>query len=160
MPESLVPLPRLSMPPDSPLATRNSRHPITEAGFDTIVRNLEDAYQRQQREDRSLGTVRFEGLEMPEGLTRPAQKVVRVTPSHETWTVYFDPETHLPTFVQAVSGSGELLERCLFRDPILSPPELASADAFDPDARWGPPKGLFQRLARTGASAEKEATTR
>ncbi len=31
---------RLSMPVDSPMVLRNSRHSITEAGLDTIVENL------------------------------------------------------------------------------------------------------------------------
>jgi Protein of unknown function (DUF1571) len=158
MPESVVPLPRLSMPPDSPLAMRNSRHPINEAGFDTILENLELSYQGNLRADRARGLIRYEGLEVPEGLSQPCHKLVRVTPTNETWTVYLDPQTHLPASVQAVSGQGELLERFTFRDPILNLPELAKADAFDPDARWGPSKGFFSRLA--GATTAADSTTR
>jgi hypothetical protein len=160
MGESLVPLPRLSMPPDSPLATRNSRHRITEAGFDTVIHNLEEAYQRSERADMSLGQLRYEGLETPNGSTKPCHKIVRVTPTNETWTVFIDPDTHFPTSVQAVSQAGELLDRFSFGEPTANPPELAKAEAFDPDARWGPSKGLFQRLARTGAEPAKETATR
>ena len=40
MANSPFPMPRMSIAVDSPLAMRNSRHPITEAGFDTILDNL------------------------------------------------------------------------------------------------------------------------
>ena len=33
-----LPIPRLSIPPDSPMVMKNSRHPITEAGFDSDPR--------------------------------------------------------------------------------------------------------------------------
>ncbi len=36
-------LPRLNLAPDSPMVMRNSRHPITEAGFDSLVEGLENA---------------------------------------------------------------------------------------------------------------------
>ncbi len=160
MPEALVPLPRLAMAPDSPLALRNSRHPITEAGFDTIVENLERSYQGNLRADSSNGLVRYEGLEIPEGLTQACHKLVRVTPTNETWTVYLDPQTHLPASVQAVSGKGELLERFTFRDPVLNLPELAKAEAFDPEARWGPSKGLLSRLAGATTAVDPPTRTR
>ena len=41
MADSLLPMPRVTMRPDSPMALRKSRHPITEAGFETIVAQLE-----------------------------------------------------------------------------------------------------------------------
>ena len=47
---------------------------------------------------------------------------------------------------------GELIERYTYRDLRPNPAELASADAFDPDKRWGEPKGLLSRLARAAAS--------
>lgn len=152
-------LPRISIPPDSPLATRNSRHPITEAGYDTIVQKMDEAFRREQANDHSLGMIRYHGLEKPEGFETPCQKVVRVTPTRETWLVYIDPSSHLPVLVQATDGIGELLERYTFRDPTLNPADLAMADAFSPDARWGPSQGLFQRLAR-GSSETKDAKTR
>jgi hypothetical protein len=153
-------LPRLSIPPNGPLATANSRHPITEAGFDTILAKMEDAFERQKKGDNSLGRLRLAGIETPEGVNKPCQKVVRVTPTNETWTVDLDPDTHLPAFVQAVDGNGELLERYVFQVPAPNVSDLVQADAFDPDARWGPAKGLFQRLARAGEAAKKDAVKR
>lgn len=147
-------LPRMSMPPDSPLATRNSRHPITEAGFNTIIQNMDEAFRRQQANDFSLGRIRYDGRETPDGFDLPCEKVVRVSPTRETWVVYIHPTTHLPALVQATDGNGELLERFVFRDPTFNPPDLALAQAFDPDSRWGPSKGLFQRLARGASETE------
>lgn len=160
MAPTLVPLPRLSMAPDSPLATRNSRHPITEAGLEPIVANMEDAYAKSLKNDQSRGRLSYEGLVVADGSTTPCHKIVRVTPERETWTVLIDPETHLPVSVQAIAGNGDLLEQYTFREPILDLPELANADAFDPDHRWGPSKGLFQRLARTTPEPDKPTATR
>ena len=38
--------PSMKIPVDSPLVMRNSRHAITEAGFDTIVENLRKSAER------------------------------------------------------------------------------------------------------------------
>ena len=78
------------------------------------------------------------------GSTRPCHKIVRVTPTGETWVVYLDPETRLPALV---AGDGR--ERrpartlsCSGTRPSTSP-SLPRPSAFDPDARWGPAKGLL-----------------
>ena len=152
MADSVVPVPRLAIPPDSPLAMRNSRHPITEAGFDTILQNIEKPIERAKAGDPSAGKVTYGGMEKPNPLDHPCHKLVRVTPTGETWLVYLDPQTKLPALLQANSASGELLERYVFRDVKLNVAELAQADAFDPTRRWGEPKGLFSRLARGGAA--------
>ena len=153
--------PQLKMAPDSPLATQNSRHPITEAGFDTIVENMEAAVgARRQAAIPPSGKIRYDGLETPETLSMPCHKIVRVTPTNETWIVYLDPETDLPVLVQATAENGDRLEHFVFRDLSFDPADLASADAFSPEARWGPSRGLFQRLARAGtANAETDRIT-
>jgi hypothetical protein len=142
-------VPRLSMAPDSPLALRNSRHPITEAGFDTILQRMEEGARQQSSRVPNADRIVYAGRETPEGYGKPCHKVVRLTSEGETWTVYLDVETQFPALVQAISPRGEVLERYLFRDPTFNPPELASSVAFDPDARWGASKGLLQRLARS-----------
>jgi hypothetical protein len=157
MADSPVPVPRLSLPPDSPLAQSNSRHPITEAGFDTILRNLEHAIALEKAGTPTDGKVTYAGLEQPEGLQRGCHKLVRVTPSGETWVVYLDPGTRLPALVQATASDGSLLERYLFLDPRPNVPELAQADAFDANKRWGPPRGLLSRLVRPAAAGATTA---
>jgi hypothetical protein len=57
--------------------------------------------------------------------------------------------------VQANSSGGDLLERYFFRDVHPDPPELASADAFDPNRRWTASKDLLSRLA--GAAESKKS---
>src|SRR5437764_964824 len=59
MADSAIPLPRLALPPDSPLVLRNSRHPITEAGFETIVRNLEKTIEENKAGDQSHGQISY-----------------------------------------------------------------------------------------------------
>jgi hypothetical protein len=132
---------------------RNSRHPITEAGFDTIIANMEESLRLQASGDKSEGAVAYDGLDQADGLEKPCHKLRRDTPRGERWLVYIDPETHLPALVQATTNGGELLERYVFRDPTFDRAELASKEAFDPDSRWGASKGLLQRFARGVADA-------
>jgi hypothetical protein len=54
--------------------------------------------------------------------------------------------------VQANASGGYLLERYFFRNVHPDPPELASADAFDPNRRWAEAKGLLSRLAEAAES--------
>ncbi len=93
MEDSVIPLPSLSMKPDSPAAMRNSRHPISEAGFHTILQNMELALEHQHPDNSTLDQISYQGLEQPEGLAAPAHKIVRLTPTRETWIVYLDPES-------------------------------------------------------------------
>ncbi len=158
MPNPLMP--RISMAPDGPLAVRSSRHPITEAGYDTIVEGMEKAFAAQQKGDRSYGEMRYAGLQTPPGSTKPCQRIVRVSPAKETWEVYLDPATHLPLYVVAKMANGDLLERHVFGTPKVNPPALASADAFDADARWGEAKSLLSRLSGAALAPEKETRAR
>ena len=47
LPTTTIPLPSMKIPVDSPLVMKNSRHAITEAGFETIIANLQSADGRQ-----------------------------------------------------------------------------------------------------------------
>ena len=55
-----------------------------------------------------------------------------------------------------MDAKGELLERYVFRNPRYDLPELAQADAFDPNLRWGPPKGFLNRLAKANGTDDKD----
>jgi hypothetical protein len=156
MADSKIPVPRLSLPPDSPLALHNSRHPITEAGFDTILGNLQKTIDENKAGDQSHGRIAYAGLEQPESLDHPCHKIVRVMASGETWQVFLDPESRLPAMVQANAANGDLLERYRFRTVEPNPSELTAADAFDPNRRWGEAKGLLHRLARATQAGEPE----
>ena len=142
-------LPRLSLSPDSPMVMRNSRHPVTEAGLDSIVEGLEVALK-----DSTPANVIHAGLEVAEGLEQPQDCLVRTTSTGENWRIFFDPKTHLPSLVLATDAGGQLLERYHFREVRPNVPELASSEAFDVNARWGPSRGLLGRFARAATWAE------
>ena len=145
---------RLDLAPDNPLVARNSRHPITEAGIEPIVANLE-ASLAGPVEVRA----RYEGRETPEAIGRPCHKLTRIDSDGLRWLVYLDEQTKLPTLVQAESASGELLERYLFRNIEINPTELTLANAFDPDTRWGKSAGgLLSRVARGNGTANPATT--
>jgi hypothetical protein len=143
------------MRPDSPMALSRSRHPITEAGLDTIVTSLEGALKDRNASDPAAGQLTYEGLKTPDGLDHPCHSFKRLQPDGETWLVAIDPKTQLPALVEAIAPGGELLERYAFRDLRANLPELAKAEAFDPNGRWGEPQGLFSRLARAGGADPK-----
>lgn len=160
---SALPIPRMSIPVDSPLVLRNSRHPITEAGFDTILDNLFQFLEPKSAEAARDGKLVYKGIDRPKGMDQPCHLLERVTPKGETWQVYLDTRTLMPTMVSAIqTPSGELIERYTYRNLRPNPVELASADAFDPDKRWGESKGWLSRLARgagTSADANSGQTT-
>jgi hypothetical protein len=142
MADSALPIPRLSIPPDSPMVMKNSRHPITEAGFDSLIQGLEGPQGAPAGSKLS-----YIGLETPAPLDHPHHGLVRTGPSGEVSRIYLDPKTYLPMLFAVDGPDGELLERYVFRDVVVNPPDLAAANAFDPNARWGPPRGLFGRIA-------------
>jgi hypothetical protein len=133
-------MPRLSLDPESPMVMKNSRHPVSEAGFDSLIEGLENGVQ--------ASAIRYAGVETPTGLDRPSHCLTRSGPNDENWKVYLDLESHLPTLVVAVDSKGELVERYIFHEIKPNPAELESPNAFDPVARWGQPKGLLSRLTR------------
>lgn len=154
MANSSLPLPRMTIPIDSPMVLRNSRHPISEAGFDTIVNNLVKHAKSSSIEARAEGKIIYKGIENPKGVDRPCHRLVRVSPQGETWDVFLDTETMMPALVSATrTSSGELIERYVYRNFKANPGELASTGAFDPDKRWGESKGFLSRLARGAASS-------
>jgi len=162
---SALPIPRMSIPVDSPLALRNSRHPITEAGFDTILDNLFKFLEPKTAAVASDGKLTYKGIDRPGGLDQPCHLVERVTPKGETWQVYLDTRTLMPAMVSAVqTSSGELIERYIYRNLRPNPVELASIDAFDPDKRWGESKGWLSRIAHGGGTPtdanSRQSTTR
>ena len=152
MADAVIPA-RVNLAPDSPLVMKNSRHPITEAGLDAILDNLDASLKPHE-----AGTARgermiYDGLVTPPEVGRPCHKVTRVTARGEVWTIALDVETSLPAVVQETAANGDLIEKYVFRDLKPDLPALAEANAFDPIGRWGPPKGILGRFAQGGAAA-------
>jgi Protein of unknown function (DUF1571) len=161
---SPIPIPTMKIAIDSPMVMRNSRHAITEAGFDTIIENLRKATTTKKADDPARDSLKYAGIEACKGLDAPAHHFVRKTTSGETWEVYLDSQTTLPRLVTAVDSRGELVERYLYRDVRENPSELKTASAFVPDQRWGESNGLLSRLARAAAGPSQptasQSTTR
>ena len=153
MPKSAIPLPTMKMAIDSPMVTRSSRHSISEAGFDTIVENLRKSVDQVDAANTAQGRAAYRGIEKPPGLDRPSHVFTRRSPNGESWTVFIDARSLLPSMVVAKSPSGELDEKYVYHEVSENPAELAAADAFDPDRRWGASGGLLSRFARGGSGA-------
>ena len=62
-----------------------------------------------------------------------------------------DSSTGLPLTIHATEPNGQLLEHYEFRKYELNRPDLMTADAFDPNARWGQ-ANLFGKIARSGSN--------
>jgi hypothetical protein len=153
MGNSALPLSRMTIPVDSPLALRNSRHPITEAGFDTIFEHLFKSQKSGSDGLTGVGKLAYRGMKQPEGLDQSCHLLERTTQSGETWQVYLDAQTLMPALVVAYKTSNrDLIERYTYTNLKSNLTELASADAFDPDKRWGESKGWFSRLARASST--------
>ena len=151
-------VPRLKMSPDNPLVAKNSRHPITEAGLDAILEQLQGAVAAQEAGGTNE-TLTLDAAPSKDG-GRTVRGITRTIPGRETWVVALDAESGLPTSVKATGPGGELLESYVFSELKLDPTELAATDAFDPDARWGQPQGLLGRIARGAAEKPANSTPR
>jgi hypothetical protein len=158
-PSSVIPIPTMRIPVDSPLVTRNSRHSITEAGFDSVVNSLRPAVREDPPAQRDQNPYVYQGLQVPPGLDQRSHKFTRRSPSGETWSVYLDRRTKLPCMAVGVDAHGSLLERDIYQGMRENPADLASADAFDPDRRWGDAKSILSRFTRipTGSAASSSA---
>ena len=160
-PSTAMLIPSMKIPVDSPLVTKNSRHSITEAGFDTIVENMRGSRTAADNTELERGALVYKGLETPAEVGRPCHHFVRRSAADESWNVYLDSRSMLPRLVVAYDSRGSLVERYVYREITEDPDALASADAFEPDKRWGNSKGLFSRLARaaTGSNLPTAASS-
>ncbi len=148
--DSMLPVPDLALSPTNPMILKYSRHPVTEAGLDSVLDRLDESLKPHEGGTSGTEKLSYDGLRTPPEIGRPCHTITRVTPSGETWIVSLDAETCLPTVVVATDAKGDLLERYLFRDVAIDPPALSDSSAFDPEKRWGGSRGLLGRLAQGG----------
>ena len=106
MANSALPIPRMSIPIDSPMVLRSSRHPITEAGFDTIFEGLEKYEGADAAGIKQDGRLVYKGIQRPKGLDLPCHLLERTTPKGETWQVYLDTRTLMPAVAVAFQAKG------------------------------------------------------
>ena len=138
---------------DSPLVMKNSRHTIAEAGFDTILANLQKSTDEAAASTSGDARLEYKGLEKAGGIDSACHHFVRYTPVGEIWNIYLDPRSMLPRLVVAENKQGELLERYVYSEIRENPTDLAASTAFSPEDRWGKGKGLFSRLAKAATGS-------
>jgi len=148
-----LPLPTMKIPVNSPLVRKNSRHSITEAGFDVMLRELLLAGSDPAQK------LVYKGLVKDPKTGESAHEFVHTLSANEVWTVLIDPRSYLPTRVEAHDAHGILLERYLYEGLKANPTSLAAADAFDPDRRWGRSGGMLSRLANAALAGPKAETS-
>jgi hypothetical protein len=154
MANSAIPLPAMKIPIDSPLVMKNSRHSITEAGLDAIIENLRKA-DRNPRGSVDQDELEYRGLEKAPGFDNPCNEFVIRSASGDSWKIFLDPRSHLPCLVIGEDKRGELIERYTYRDVTSNPADLAMAEAFEPDKRWGDSKSFLSRLARAATGPDQ-----
>jgi hypothetical protein len=158
MANSAIPLPAMRIAVDSPLVMKNSRHSITEAGLDTVIDKLRKA-GRQEGDADNQDKLEYRGPQKAPGLDHPCNEFVVRSTAGELWKVYLDPRSNLPCLVVGEDRRGELIERYVYGDIEPNPPDLALAEAFEPDKRWGDSKGLLSRLARAATAPDLPAAS-
>ena len=132
------------------MVMKNSRHPITEAGLDAILDRLDESLKPHEAGSPAPRRLTYDGGRHA-ARDRPA-----LPQDHPRSTAAGRDLDHLPrrrrpaspTLVQETAADGDLLERYIFRNLTTDPPALADAAAFDPDSRWGQPRGLLGRMAQ------------
>jgi hypothetical protein len=158
MANSAIPIPTMKIPIDSPLVLKNSRHSIKEAGLDTVVENLRRAEEHADDSGKH-DQLEYHGLQKPPGSEKACHEFLIRSVSGELWKIYLDRQSKLPTMVIGEDQSGTLIERYVYREISPDPADLAAAEAFDPEKRWGDSKGLLSRLARAATGAETPANS-
>lgn len=148
-------VPRMTLAPTSPLVMRNSRHPITEAGFGGLLDTLDRSLQPHEQGLATRARMVYAGVETPSEVGRPCHKLVEDRENGEHWEVFLDTANSLPTLVHGTNAQGELLEHYVFGPVQANLADLATATAFDPDSRWGGRSGgLLGRLSRGGNASQ------
>lgn len=150
MPKGLIP--RMSMSPDSPLVRSKSRHPINDAGVDSVLERLVATHEQFRSGNPQAGQLQVEQSSDPQLGT--VRRITHRTHDREIWVVDLDEKTGVPLTIHATDESGELLEHYEFRGYQFNLPELLTVAAFDHNARWGSQK-LLGRLA-TGNTKDAE----
>lgn len=143
MPKGLIP--RLTMSPESPLVRSKSRHPITQAGADSVVERLNETLVMHKQNRPDAG--RLDVTSVVEPVVGQVDRVTHLNSAGETWVVDMDPASGLPLTIHATDKTGLLLEHYEFRKYELNRSELLTANAFDPNSRWGQ-ASLFSKIAK------------
>ena len=141
---------KLSMSPDSPMVMKNSRHPVTEAGFDSLVRGLEEP----QKTPGSFGDL----LHRP-GIAGPASIIpIRAWSGRGPRVRYGGSiSTPRPTSPRLVD-SGRWAKRGICSSATSSETSAPTFPSWPPQTPSTPTPGGARRVASSAVSLE--ATSR
>jgi hypothetical protein len=132
---------RHSVALDAPAVRENSRHPITETGFASLIERYGQLVTAIEKGDPRAGTAKYLGqLKRPEFLMQVEAVHQALPPGAEPqlprggqrWW-YFDASHHLPVLVITHDPDGEVEYYCY--EDIQWPVPLTDDD-FDPDRLW------------------------
>ena len=146
-PAAAVVVPSMKIAVDSPLVMKNSRHTIAEAGFDTILANLQKSKKRPMQARPGTASLEYKGLEKAAGVERPCHHFIRRTPSGETWNIYLDPRSMLPRLVRRREQAGRSARTVRLLRYSREPDRARIGRRVQPGRRWGEGKGFFSRIA-------------
>lgn len=138
---------RMKVDPNGGLARGKSRYSITESGMDKTVEGLIQSFRERPE------SVRFIGIEQPNGLERPGLHVEQAIAPNKLFPQgaerhwFFDPDSGRLMMLYAVDPKGELEEQYTF-DRFFRNDSLEDSD-FNPDVLW--PE---ERTAKRGSEGE------
>ena len=136
---------RFSLPVDSTLLSRNSRHPITEAGIGALLNHLGAVLDAVEKGDKSKGAFTYLGQQKRPEFSAPLDAIVwKVPPGADPslprggrrWC-FCDGVNHLPALLITHDDRGQEVEYYRYDRYQLNVP-LDDND-FDPDKIWTRP---------------------
>ena len=159
MANSALPIPRMSIPIDSPMVLRTSRHPITEAGFDTIFKTWTAQGNAAGTSTGTAGSC-TRGSSGPKGRICPATSSSgprrKGRPGRSTSTPR--PDARGGGGIPAGGGADRAIH---LPDLKAESRRTGLGAAFDPDKRWGESKGCSRAwLVRRQPGRRQEARPR
>jgi len=132
----------MALSPDNIFVRSASRHSITEAGIGVIIEKLGVILESQERGEKKLGPLAYQGQRKRPEFESPLDVVEHTLPpglepqlpsGGRRWT-FFDPVSHLPVLMITHDEKGHEVEYYCY-DRIQFPVKLDDLD-FDPDRLW------------------------
>jgi hypothetical protein len=135
---------RVALAPDSPIATKSSRHSITEAGIGSTIERFGRLIELNARGDKSRGTLTYLGPQKRQEFDVPVEVAEQIIPpgldkdlprGGRRLLMFDAAKNHLPALIITTDDHGHEVEYYL-HDRYIYPVQFDDKD-FDPDTLWG-----------------------
>ncbi len=133
---TLIPMPPMRIKPDSPMARKMSKHPITEAGLSAMLETLQGQVEALHQSDPTIGDFTIGAPESRPESNDWVIPVVRQAPDGESWVMLLDADTKIPEHLEGTDADGNLIERIQFEELTFDLEALNDPGAFDPSVRF------------------------